>query len=127
MKLVRCKVVSVVLSDAGNKKMEQGNKYDPNQKDHNNLSLEQYEDLKMPIPEDSIHFNKNSETDEIILEDSDLEVVFQETYFNLDEFAFVSADSVNGGSTVYLKGGSYLEVKESAQTIKNRIDKLINN
>ena len=126
MKLIKCKVVSVILSDAGNKKMEQGNKYDPNQKDHNNLSLEQYEDLKMPIPEDSIHYNKRSETDEIILEDADLEVVFQDTYFNLDELAFIS-NSIDGGCTIYLKGGSYLEVKESAQTIKNRIDKLINN
>lgn len=126
MKLVKCKVVSVVLSDVGNKKMEQVNKYDPNQKDHNNLSLEQYEDLKMPIPEDSIHFNRDNENDEIILEDSDLEVVFQDTYFNLDELAFIT-NSIEGGCTIYLKSGTYLDVKESVTTIKNRINKLTQN
>lgn len=126
MKLVKCKVVSVILSDAGNKKMEQGNKYDPSEEDHTGMTLKMYESLDVEIPEDSIHYNKRSETDEIILEDADLEVVFQDTYFNLDELAFIS-NSIDGGCTIYLKGGSYLEVKESAQTIKNRIDKLINN
>ena len=118
MNLIKVTVVSSFLSEKGEKKI--GGVSEINKKDQHGLSLEQYEDMGLPVPPDS-SYHKNEEVD---LDDDDIEIIQSDAYFLAEDFKLVVARE-DFGSTVYLKDSITLDVLETPRQIFNKL-KLIN-
>lgn len=114
MNLIKVVVVSSVLSEQGEKKI--GGVSEINKKDQHDLTLEQYEDLGIPIPPDSSHHK----SDEVDLDDEDIEIIKSDAYFLAEDFKLVVARE-DFGSTIYLKDGTLLDVLESPRKVVNKL------
>ena len=127
MKFIKVTVLSSFLSPEGEKKMIGigDNVKSLNERDQHGLSIEQYEDMGIPIPEDSNHHKNNLEED-IELGDEDIEIIKSPAYFLAEDFKLVVARE-DFGSTIYLKDNYTLDVMESPRQIVSKITKTINN
>lgn len=118
MNLIKVTVVSSFLSEKGEKKIEGVSEI--NKKDQHGLSLEQYEDMGLPVPPDSSH-HKNNDVD---LDDDDIEIIQSDAYFLAEDFKLVVARE-DFGSTIYLKENVTLDILESPKKVVKKL-KLIN-
>ena len=90
-----------------------------NKKDQHGLSIEQYEDLGILIPEDSIHHSSTFE-EEVEFDDEDIEIIKSPAYFLAEDFKLVVARD-DFGSTLYLKDNYTLDVMETPRQIINKL------
>ena len=127
MKFIKVTVLSSFLSPEGEKKMIGigDDVKSINKKDQHGLSIEQYEDLGIPIPEDSNH-HKSSIEEDIELGYDDIEIIKSPAYFLAEDFKLVVARE-DFGSTIYLKDNYTLDVMETPRQIVSKITKIINN
>ena len=127
MKFIKVTVLSSFLSPEGEKKMIGigDDVKSINKKDQHGLSIEQYEDMGIPIPEDSTHHTDNLEED-IEFGDEDIEIIKSPAYFLAEDFKLVVARD-DFGSTIYLKDNYTLDVMESPRQVISKITKTINN
>lgn len=113
------------INDKGKARIDNALAKKPNSKglDSYGYSLEKWEDMGIPIPEDSIHFGKSSDNEEneiqdgfITLTDEELEYVYFDTIFPQKEF-IRAVDLDDFGSLVYLKNGGIIRVEEDTDDI----------
>jgi hypothetical protein len=116
-KFVKVTMLTTIFSEAGEKKIQP--KY--SKKDQHGLTVEQYEDMNIPIPDDSTHNTIDDESE--FLDDMDLDTVPSVTFFDAEDFLMV-AEHLDFGSTIYLRTGHVLDVAESPRQIINKINKL---
>lgn len=116
MQLVKVNVISSYLNPQGENKL--GGEY--SERDQHNLTVEQYEDMNVPIPSDSTHHQNNKE---IEILDEDIEIIESVGYFLLSDFKMVVAGE-DFGATIYLKDSYVLNVAETPRQIVNQINKL---
>ena len=106
-----------------NKKLQKGT-------DKYGYTLEQWEDMGTPIPEDSIFYGKSSsdesEIDEhgyISLKKEELEYLYFEMIVDLKQFSHAT-DLEDFGALLYLKDGSTIRVDEDTDEIYEQIQYL---
>ena len=127
MDFIKVTVLSSFLSPSGERKMigvGNNNNKEINKKDQHGLSIEQYEDLGILIPEDSIHHSSTFE-EEVEFDDEDIEIIKSPAYFLAEDFKLVVARD-DFGSTLYLKDNYTLDVMETPRQIINKLT-IINN
>lgn len=125
MKFIKVTVIDTLLSESGERKMTSlgGSSKANSHLDQYGHSIEKYEDMGIPIPEDSTHNTTDEFDDEnITLEDDDLEFVKSVAYFLAEDFKLV-VERTDFGSTIYLKGDMTLDVLESPLQIINKLKK----
>lgn len=126
MKYVKVNVISSILSERGQKRIENHNKpYSETEKDTYGYTREQYEDINISIPEDSIHYGKEEETT-LQLDDEDFDIIKRPSFFPVEKFVLAVASETGVGTTVYLTDDLIVDVAESVNTIYKRIEKLNN-
>ena len=126
MKFIKVTVLSSFLSPEGEKKMIGIGGISPEtKKDQYGYTIEEWEDMKVPIPEDSTHHTDNLEED-IEFGDEDIEIIKSPAYFLAEDFKLVVARD-DFGSTIYLKDNYTLDVMESPRQVISKITKTINN
>lgn len=116
---VKVTMLTTVFSDESEQKI-QSRLSDVNKKDQHNLTVEQYEDMGIPIPEDSTHHQDIDEEEDL---DSNLDIIPSVTFFDAEKFLMV-AEHLDFGSTIYLTTGHSLDVLETPRQVINRINKL---
>ena len=120
-KFVKVTLLTTLLSESGEQKIQAHSNPNMSKKDQHNLTVEQYEDMGIPIPEDSTHLIEDAGDDKI--DDTDLDIVPSQTFFDADDFLMVT-EHLDFGSTIYLRTGHTLDVLETPRTVINRINKL---
>ena len=117
-KFVKVTMLTTIFSDEAEQKI-QPRLSEVNKKDQHNLTVEQYEDMGIPIPEDSTHHQDLVEGES----ENNLDIIPSVTFFDVEEFLMV-AEHLDFGSTIYLKTGHSLDVLETPRQVINRINKL---
>ena len=120
-KFVKVTLLTTLLSESGEQKIQAHSNPSISKKDQYGYTIEDWEDMKVDIPEDSIHLTEGVEDDKI--EDTDLDIVPSQTFFDADDFLMVT-EHLDFGSTIYLRTGHTLDVLETPRTVINRINKL---
>lgn len=120
-KFVKVTLLTTLLSESGEQKIQAHSNPNISKKDQYGYTIEDWEDMKVDIPEDSIHLTEGVEDDKI--EDTDLDIVPSQTFFDADDFLMVT-EHLDFGSTIYLRTGHTLDVLETPRTVINRINKL---
>jgi hypothetical protein len=126
MKFIKVTVLSSFLSPEGEKKMIGIGGISPEtKKDQYGYTVEEWEDMKVPIPEDSTH-HANTIEEDIEFDDEDIEIIKSPAYFLAEDFKLVVARD-DFGSTIYLKDNCTLDVMETPRQVVSKITKVINN
>lgn len=126
MKYVKVNVISSILSERGQKRIENHNKpYSETEKDSYGHTLESWNDLGIQIPDDSIHYGKEEEPT-LQLDDEDFDIIKRPSFFPVEKFVLAVASETGVGTTVYLTDDLIVDVAESVNTIYKRIEKLNN-
>ena len=126
MKFIKVTVLSSFLSPEGEKRMIGIGGINPEtKKDQYGYTVEEWEDMKVPIPEDQTHHTDNIEED-IEFGDEDIEIIKSPAYFLAEDFKLV-VDRDDFGYTIYLKDNYTLDVMESPRQVISKITKTINN
>lgn len=119
--MIKLTEVVIELNEKGQSRLDSLNGSGSNGKDKYGFTIEQWEDLGAPIPEDSIFFGaKNDEDQEefIILEDDEKEYIYYQILIDQTEIETVRQLDEEG-SLITLKSGEKIHVKEDILTVEN--------